>query len=270
MDDIKHLHSTLLILMDEIDRVCEKNKIDYTLTGGSMLGAVRHKGFIPWDDDMDIALTRENYDKLLACEKNFGEKYFLQTNKSDPNFYYGYAKSLLNETVTVEYGHENTKYKKGIFIDIFPLDNVPEKKILRNKQKKINYIIQKILRQKMSIKDNSSWRIRQKILAKILKMISSFFSGSRLMDIIDKNMKIVQFENVNYITNLCGMYGYEKESANKEWFKEYEKIQFEDRKYSVIKERDKYLTKIYGDYMKLPPMEKRHTHEFQILDFGEY
>lgn len=270
MDDIEHLHSTLLILMDEIDRVCEKNKIDYTLTGGSMLGAVRHKGFIPWDDDMDIALTRENYDKLLSCEKKFGEKYFLQTNSSDPNFYYGYAKLLLNETVTIEYGHENTKYRKGIFIDIFPLDNVPKRKTLRNKQKKINYIIQKILRQKMNIKDNSSWGIRKKILAKILKIVSYFLGESSLINVINKNMKIAQFENANYITNLCGMYGYEKESANKEWFNEYEKIQFEDRMYSVIKERDKYLTKIYGDYMKLPPIEKRHTHEFQTLDFGDY
>ena len=270
MEEIEHLHTVLLILMDEIDRVCRMNKIEYTITGGSMLGAVRHNGFIPWDDDMDIALTRKNYEKLLENKDKFGENFFLQTYDTDSNYYYGYAKLLLNNTVTVEYGHENTKYKKGIFIDIFPLDNVPSENKIRNKQEKINYFIQKLLRKKMNISDNNNWGINQKILSKLLSFIGLFVDGNRLVHKLNFNMRIAENENSTYITNLCGMYGYQKEMAQADWFLNYEEIKFENKKYMVIKEHDKYLTKLYGNYMELPPLEKRHTHEFGKIDFGKY
>lgn len=270
MSDLEHLHSILLILADELDRVCKENDIKYSLTGGSMLGAVRHQGFIPWDDDMDIALTRDNYEKLLLCADKFKSDFFLQTNMSDVNYYYGYSKLLLRETVTIENGHENTKYQKGIFIDIFPLDNVPNNSKMRRKQRMTNYFLQKILRQKMSISANPEWGIKEKIIFKILGILACFLNGSKLVTKLNKNMRLVENQESKYITNLCGMYGYDKEIAEKRWFLQYENIQFEDRKYMVIKNHIDYLTKIYGNFMQIPPVEKRHTHEFQTIEFGRY
>ena len=270
MSDLEHLHRTLLLIMDELDRVCRENEIKYTITGGSMLGAVRHKGFIPWDDDMDIALTRENYEKLMLCADRFNSNFFLQNYTTDPNYFYGYAKLLLKGTETIEFGHEKTKYKKGIFIDIFPLDNVPVDIKLRNKQKKYNYFLQKILRQKMCISDNPSWGIKERFTFKLLRAVSIFLNGEKLIKQLDSNMKMSEHCDSQIITNLCGMYGYEREMANKEWFSEYEDICFEDREYLVIKDRVAYLSKIYGDFMQLPPVDKRHTHEFQTLKFGQH
>lgn len=270
MTNIQHLHETLLIIMDEIDRVCENNNINYTLTGGSLIGAVRHFGFIPWDDDMDIALTRDNYNKLIQCKDQFGKEFTLQTYESDPNYYYGYAKLLLNGTISVEMGHENTKYKKGVFIDIFPLDNVPSNIFRRKKQKTINYFFQKISRQKMGISDNPNWTKKEKYVFCTINCIAKLFPRKTIIRILEYNMTFGNNTFENNITNLSGMYGYEKETAKIDWFLKYEKVSFEDRKYYVIVDRDKYLRKIYGNYMEIPPIEKRHTHEFQTLDFGDF
>lgn len=270
MGDIIHLHSVLLILMDELDRVCKENDINYTLTGGSMLGAVRHNGFIPWDDDMDVAMTRENYDKLIMAKDEFGKEFFLQTNQTDKNYGYGYAKLLLQSTETIEFGHENTKYKKGIFIDIFPMDNIPAFGFQQKVQANINYFLQKCLRKKMRIKDNPNWGIKKRMIYRIIYFLCIGINMKYLLKLLNKNM--IKYDNTSgtHITNLCGMYGYEKESVPKKWFEEYERIDFEGKKYSVIKCKEQYLEKIYGNYMKIPPIGKRHTHQFLSLKFGEY
>lgn len=270
MDKLEHLHNVLLVIMDEIDRVCKKNDIKYTITGGSMLGAVRHAGFIPWDDDMDVALTRDNYNKLIASSNDFDSHFFLQTNQTDSDFNYGYAKLLLKGTTTIEFGHERTKYKKGIFVDIFPLDVVPSSINLQNKHSKTNYVLQKLLRQKMKVADNDLWGIKKRLLFRIVDFSNLFTSRDVLVKKMNANMSLYRESDGEYITNLCGLYGYNRESIPRSWFNEYETIQFENRNYSVIKEYDKFLTKLYGNYMKLPPIEKRHTHEFLKLDFGEY
>ena len=122
----------------------------------------------------------------------------------------------------------------------------------------------------MNRSDNPNWGINQKILSKLLSFIGVFVDGNRLVHKLNFNMRIAEHENSTYITNLCGMYGYQKEMAQADWFLNYEEIKFENKKYMVIKEHDKYLTKLYGNYMELPPLEKRHTHEFGKIDFGKY
>lgn len=111
--DLKKLHELLVMLSEEVKRICNDNGIKYSLTGGSMIGAVRHKGFIPWDDDMDIAMLREDYDKFLkACETQLGPAFEIQTMDNDPNYFIGFAKIILKDTYLVQYCHEKTKQKK--------------------------------------------------------------------------------------------------------------------------------------------------------------
>lgn len=270
MSKMEHLHRILLMMMDELNRVCEENDIKYTVIGGTMLGAVRHGGFIPWDDDIDVAMTRENYDAFLQYIDQFDKRYFVQTNASDCNYYYGFAKLLLKNTCCIESGHENTTYKKGIFIDIFPLDNTPSKWYMRKRQKVVNIIIQKILRQKMKIGDSPSWGIGKKIVFKLIAVVSRNLNAQKIYLNLEKNMKMCKTKDAEFLTSLSGSYGYEKETLPIELFDEYEKIKFEDRYYMSIKNRETYLRSVYGDYMTLPPLENRVAHKFFKLDFGSY
>ena len=95
--ELEQLHEVLLLGIDEVDRICRMHQIDYTLTGGSLIGAVRHRGFIPWDDDVDIAMTRKNYDKFLkVCDADLGEKCYIQTLDNDSDYPYGFAKLIFS------------------------------------------------------------------------------------------------------------------------------------------------------------------------------
>ena len=270
MNDLKHLHNILLMMMDELDKVCEENNIKYTIIGGTMLGAVRHGGFIPWDDDVDIAMTRDNFDMLMSCSGKISSNFFIQNNFSDSNYYYGFAKLLLKDTSCIEYGHENTEYKKGIFIDIFPLDNTPNSKIKRFKQKVVDQLLKKILRQTMKISSDPSWSVLKKIIFGFISLIGKVTQPKSVYQKLEKNMRLSNCESSDYLTSLCGSYGYDRETLPADLFCEYEKIKFEDRYYMSIKNRDIYLTNVYGDYMELPPIDKRHAHKFFKLDFGKY
>jgi len=127
--EMKKAWAVMLDLLVEFDRVCRKNGIQYFASGGTFLGAVRHKGFIPWDDDIDVMMTRENYKRL--CEigpREFKHPYFLQNKYTDPCCCDLMSKLRNSDTtalMTNELG-SRIKYNKGIFIDIFPLDNVPD------------------------------------------------------------------------------------------------------------------------------------------------
>ena len=124
---LRELQLVELEILLEVDRVCRENGIEYFLDGGTALGAVRHGGFIPWDDDIDIGMTRENYEKFLEiAPEKLKNDYFLQTRKTDKKAPYMYAKVRKNGTVFMEWNKRNLDMHHGIYIDIFPYDNVPD------------------------------------------------------------------------------------------------------------------------------------------------
>lgn len=269
--DLKKLHELLVMLSEEVKRICNDNGIKYSLTGGSMIGAVRHKGFIPWDDDMDIAMLREDYDKFLkACETQLGPAFEIQTMDNDPNYFIGFAKIILKDTYLVQYCHEKTKQKKGIYVDIFPLDNVPADVKERKKQKQKTYLLIKMLARKgkAGIEDKSS--LLKFVFFHLIDFVNVFFSMKYLKSKLYENMTKFNCQKTELVCNMSGYYGYDKETTYRKYFENTMVVPFENTEFSIIKEYDKYLRNVYGDYMKLPPKEKRRTHGFQRLDFGPY
>lgn len=136
-----------LEVFEVIKGICKKHQITYYLVAGSLLGAVRHKGYIPWDDDLDVAMFREDYNKFLKyAQKELPEELFLQTPYTDPGYYYGMAKIRINNTTGIrirDWGC-GLPFHQGIFVDIFPIDSVPDGKFMRKLHSKIAHIITRI------------------------------------------------------------------------------------------------------------------------------
>lgn len=269
--ELQNLHEVLLIIAKEIDRICRKNNITYCISGGSMLGAVRHKGFIPWDDDMDVAMLREEYDKFIeACRTDLSNNFILQTLETDKYYFYGFSKILLKDTYCVQHGHEKTKHQKGIYIDVFPLDNIPAKKSLQVKHARKNYLLIKLLFRKAGCKIEGKKTLKKLLAFKIIDFINLFTNFNWLKKKLDENMRLYNGKKTEKVCDLAGYYGYEKEITYRKYFEKTQYVPFENLSLPIILDYDKYLTDLYGDYMKLPPVDQRHTHSFQNLDFGPY
>ena len=146
-EQLRLLQLNELAMLIEVDRICRKNNIKYTLAGGTMLGAVRHKGFIPWDDDIDVRFKREEYEKFYeACKKDLdNEHFFLQEYRTDPNYRWGYSKMRLKGSEFIRIGQEHMHYVTGVNIDIFITDNIPDNAIQRRIQIIKSYCLRKIM-----------------------------------------------------------------------------------------------------------------------------
>ena len=270
--DLKKLQRTQLFILLELKRICDKHDIHYFLTGGTLLGAVRHQGFIPWDDDIDVAMLRDEYTKFISvCQDELSSAFFLQTKESDEFCSLSFAKLQLNGTKRVDESVKNTHARTGIDIDIFPYDDIPA-----DFRGKIQYDLCMMFRGIYGIQCGYNVLNREKSLKKKVGMIichfvAIFLSKKRVSQMMDSILQKYNSQGCEYALDLAGAsYGYEHERIRKDIIENYSMLPFEGFLFPVPHDYDTFLHTLYGDYMTLPPKEKQIQHAIDELDFGKW
>lgn len=249
-NDIHQLHIKLLDMVNDLDKFCTLHNIDYVLCAGNVIGAVRHNGFIPWDDDLDVQMTRENYNKFLSEFKN-NDKYYLQ--KENVDYPMQFSKLRANNTTFIEDIPYREKYKyihQGVFIDIFPVDKVSKSKYKAKFQTLFSNIV---ITQSLALRGYP--KCRQNVRKKIAILFSVLLLPFRKF-FINYVKKFNQTEDYDYY---CSFYGssikrYHKKST---YIPPFERLTFESLKLPVMNNYKLYLENTYGDYMKLPSEAER-------------
>ena len=263
---LKRLHEIELEILDEIVRICECNNIQYFLIGGTLLGAIRHKGFIPWDDDLDIAMPRADYDRFLEiCKSELNEKYIVDHYETNKEYWLPFAKIRKKGTIYEQaILSNNPKALKGIWVDIFPLDNA---KYQDSIMQKLQAAIVKLLRRNIGVQHKyyrvNSWK------GKIIFSLMRMFSIRTSFNLQHKVMTWWNDKDTDYFVNLGSQYGHKKQTIRKDKYFPATKVEFEGGLYYAPNDWDYILTRIYGDYMKLPPEDKRVSHNPIRVDFGD-
>lgn len=246
--EIKELWAVQLDLLSEFDRVCKKYDLKYILDFGTLLGAVRHNGFIPWDDDLDVSMLREDYDKLMKIgPKEFTHPYFLQNHYTDKGYDLSVAKLRRSDTTLIEI--ENLKHKSqynhGIFIDIFVWDNIPT-----NDLKELEVLNQKLFGAYSHLyvmKHRPSLNDRIKLPLTLLRyLFYKLLYGSSEKEYRRLYAMATQFSKSDYVANLMYL---KSECRLRKWHEDLTEIAFEGMMFPVPADYDELLTDCYGDYM---------------------
>jgi len=265
------LHKEQLEMALEVKRICEKNNIKYTMIAGTLLGAVRHQGFIPWDDDLDIGMLRRDYERFLkVARKELDRQYFLQTWDTDRNFVLPFAKIRKNGTKLVEQNSADVKMHQGIYIDIFAFDNLPRRPFDQKKQNWITWLLKRILLAKKGYTPWEKGELTKIFFYKTAFILGKFIPDALLKSVLYKQMTKYNGSEASWVVNFGGSYGYWKESIKKEWLENLVNLKFEEFELPGPKDYNDYLSYLYGDYMTPPPKsERENRHKISVVHFGE-
>ncbi len=264
---IEEAKQRLLKMMDELNQICEENGIDISASGGTLLGAVRHKGFIPWDDDIDVYIPRPQYKKLVEImrERNKISRNVLLCHDLNEKYLYPFAKYVDTKTLLVEKeGYSGVEM--GLFIDIFPIDGLGNSIEEAKKQmRKLNkYIILNLSLLVRPWRKNVSFvkNLAISMIRFVAKIIGPNWIHKRMNQIVNS----LPYDTSKYVGEFSDEIGDKRIVLKSEMYEEYDLLDFENIKLKAPKQWDKYLTQFYGDYMKLPPVEKRVlTHGYDLF-----
>jgi len=260
---LRRLQLTQLSILKVIDRFCRERGIRYSLYAGTLLGAVRHKGFIPWDDDLDICMSRQDYDRFLAAwTKEPPEGCLLQNKENTPSFTQSFTKIRAEHTTFLQYDWERGRYHTGIFVDVFPIDRLPAGKLNRAvfQWRCLNY--QLLTREFIPPKGNAVEKAASRLILGLTPVNKRFDRRKKLLRAVtavsDRKLDTVAIETVGTI----------RTPLPADLLDEYVDLPFEDGKYMCFADWEGYLRAAFGDYMTPPPESERvWRHHPIILDF---
>lgn len=265
---LQHIKDVELLILKDFIKICDENNLDYYLFFGTEIGAVRHQGFIPWDDDIDVVLFREDYEKFLKImEKMDCEKYTVYDIRYNEQYFFQFGRLSLNGTYWAEYWDNQVNFKMGIHIDLFILDKVPN-----NKFKRLLYMRRCLLLCKLC--SISSIKIEEcsALINTIVNSLHFLFNKIGLTPKYYQKKLLKLFRK--YENRDCEYYAdltmNEQPYFKIEDFKPAKLVKFEDILAKIPNNQEATLGQIFGDYMQLPPEEERVAHILNEIDFGKY
>ncbi len=265
--DIRKVQLEMLIKLDE---VCETNGLRYYLAFGTCLGALRHKGFIPWDDDIDVLMPYVDAKRLIELKDQFGERYFVQSKETDSDYRSIAMRIRDTETTCIERDEVDLNINKGIYIDVYPFYECSSNRIIRTKDILLSHLLKVLVNNRPPVNHGV-------ILATVSKVVLKLFSDANrkktIVKIEERLGSVKGKEILDYYGQDITLFS--AISYPKEWFTEPKKLEFEGLYFDGATEPEKYMQKRYGDYMKLPPVDNRIVHHTYIIidpykSFKEY
>lgn len=253
--DVNELKQIQLDLLCDIHKFCVNNKIMYSLAFGTLLGAVRHKGYIPWDDDIDILMRREDYERFV--KEYHHEYYSIADTNTIKGYYLPFAKVCDTRTILKEKTTQNVPI--GVYVDVFPVDNIPDSESELDKMFTSKKILNVIHNLKIVAIDKE-----RSILKNLILILSYIILSVIPISYVVSRMKSISTKYRNIATKRKAVFAVA--NNKRKWilpakiYDEYSEIGFEGKMYMAVKDVEKYLSAMYGDYMQLPPEEKRVSH----------
>jgi lipopolysaccharide cholinephosphotransferase len=253
--DIRDVHAKLLLILIEFDRICRRHDIRYSLEGGTLLGAVKYKGFVPWDDDIDIVMERGEYEKFLyVCKTDLRKDFFLQNNRTARHFPLNYSKLHLKDTLYIQEGTKHLNIHQGLFIDIFPVDHICRPAL------RLQVALVGALTSARRVKLNRIYGKKEALTKNVVKSC------------IYKALSLFPLEWINRAADFCCRifnpipcrYYYEVcnprldfKPLNRKVYEETTEVEFMGIQFLASRYYDEFLKSRFGDIGKLPPKEER-------------
>lgn len=257
--DNQELKSVLADMFGWFHQFCEAHQLRYYMLGGTMLGAVRHGGFIPWDDDIDVGMPREDFQRMAQLmREDPHDTYILETPDSEkPDFFYAYGKLYDTRTTLVE--NTRVPVRRGVYLDIFPLDGAGDSReegtaLFRPIKRRLELLLAMTtgIREGRSGYKNAVIRLARCIPHRIL-------DPKKILRDIQRRCAEKRFDQCSWVVNFAGAWR-EREMMPRAYFGEPTKYVFENMQVYGVSDYDAYLTSLYGNWRELPPVEKRKSH----------